>query len=242
MKIRCIAVDDEPLAIEQIKDFIEKIPFLELIATFQKGMDAMCFLKSNAIDLMFLDIQMEDISGIQMLQILKEKPNVIISTAFDDYAIKGFDLDVTDYLVKPLSFERFVKAVNKVYDFLLLMQSPEKPTNESKNQEQQDFIFIKADYLMQKVLFDEVLFIEGYKDYLKFQLIHKYLLTLMSFKRLTELLPSNKFIRVHKSYIISLDKIDTIGKNSIKIKEHQIPIGEFYKEAFFDYLQKLNLY
>lgn len=240
MRITCIAVDDEPLALEQLQDFISRIPYLDLKAVFNRGFDAMEYIKHNSIDLVFLDIQMDDISGIQIIKTLKEKPYIILTTAFDQYAVEGYELDIADYLLKPISFERMIKAVEKVYSQKSNLNVKQNVNQSNENQE--NYIFVKADYRLQKINLDDILYIEGYKDYLRFFLTEKRkIMSLMSFKNLEETLPVSKFFRVHKSFIIAVDKIDSIGKNSLTIGENHIPIGDFYKESFFNLLNDKNL-
>lgn len=241
MQINCIAVDDEPLAIEQLKDFISKVPYLELKATFLKGFEAMMYINDNNVDLVFLDIQMEDITGIQLLKTIKVKPSVIITSAYEQFAIEGYELDVSDYLLKPISFERFVKAVEKVYCQKRVNERNIEIVHSSEGSSS-EFIFVKADYRLQKINLDEILYIEGYKDYLRFYLTEKRkIMSLMSFRNLEESLPKSKFYRIHKSFIVAIDKIESIGKNSITIGENQIPIGNFFKDDFFDFLNHKNL-
>jgi two-component system, LytTR family, response regulator len=240
MKMTCIAVDDEPLALDQIVDFINKIPYLELKASFKKGIDALIYIKENKTDLVFLDIHLDDISGIQILKSLKHKPFVILTTAYDQYALEGYELDVNDYLLKPISFERFVKAIEKVHDLMINTRIP--AVKGSILNQLPEFIFIKADYKMRKIVLKDILFIEGYKDYMKIHLsLNRPVVSLMSFKKIESILPSQRFIRIHKSFLVSVDKIDSIGKNAITIGEHSIPIGETFKEQFFSFLDKKEL-
>ncbi|MBU1014681.1 MAG: LytTR family DNA-binding domain-containing protein [Bacteroidetes bacterium] len=243
MIINCITIDDEPLALEKLKGYIDKIQYLNLLASFDNGADSLDYLKKNHVDLIFLDIQMDDFTGIQLLEALKIKPKVILTTAYDQYAIKGYELDVTDYLLKPISFDRFIKSVEKVYTILekesgstIRLKESEMHTDKKGN-----FIFVKSDYKLQKVNFKDILYIEGMKDYLRIVTPEKRLMVLQNFRRMEDILPENKFIRVHKSYIISVEKIDSIGKKSLKVGEMNIPIGESYKKAFFDFLEEHNL-
>jgi len=239
MQISCIAVDDEPLALEQLSDFISRIPYLDLRATFKKGFDAMMYIKENNVDLVFLDIQMDDITGIQIVKTIAQKPQVIITTAYDQYAIEGYELDVADYLLKPISFERFVKAVKKVYNH---MEVTGKISDGSAIDASSNFIFVKADYKLQKINLDDILYIEGYKDYLRFFLTEKRkIMSLMSFKNIEESLPKDKFYRVHKSFIVAISKIESITKSSLSIGDIHIPIGDFYKESFFEFLNQKKL-
>lgn len=243
MKINCIAVDDEPLALEKMKGYIAKVEYLNLLDTFDNGIDAVNYLKANTVDLIFLDIQMEDFTGIQLLESMKEYPKVILTTAYDKYALKGYELEVTDYLLKPISFPRFLQSVEKVYASLEKeynyeheIESLEKSVGLEK-----DFIFVKSDYKLQKVKFDDIQYIEGMKDYLRIVTPQKRLMVLQNFKKMEDVLPDEKFIRVHKSYIISINKIESIGKKSLIIGDQHIPIGESYKKQFFDFLEKHSL-
>ncbi len=236
----CIAVDDEPLALDQMVDFITKMPCLDLKATFKKGIDAMIYIKENKTDLVFLDVHLEDISGIQILRTLKQKPFVILTTAYDQYALEGYELDVNDYLLKPISFERFVKAVEKIQDLGSLNRPPSEPI--AVPALPPEYIFVKADYKMQKIILKDILFIEGYRDYMKFHLYQKKpVVSLLSFRKIESILPHQEFVRIHKSFLVSVDKIDTIGKNAVKIGEHTIPVGEAFKESFFKYLEEKEL-
>ena len=239
MKIKCIVVDDEPLAIEKITEYIKRIPYLDLLASFDNAIDALEFLRDKKTDLVFLDIQMEKFTGIQLLEILRNPPKIIITSAYDNYALKGYELDVTDYLLKPISFERFLKAVTKVGRESRADRAS-KPSMEKEDQVKPpaDFIFIKADYHMHKVKLENILFIEGMKDYLRLHLPNERIMTLMSFMKMEKVLPPERFMRVHKSYLVSLDKIERIERNTIIISGHKIPIGNKYKKEFFEYLEK----
>lgn len=243
MKINCITIDDEPLALDKLKDYIDKVQYLNLVASFDNGADSLDYLKNNSVDIIFLDIQMDDFTGIQLLEVLKERPKVILTTAYDQYALKGYELDVSDYLLKPISFERFVKSVEKVYSSLEKENKLKAEMDESQMlvDKKSDFIFVKSDYKLQKVRFKDILYIEGMKDYLRIVTPEKRLMVLQNFKRMEDVLPDNKFVRVHKSYIISVEKIDSIGKKSLKVGEMNIPIGESYKKAFFDFLDDNKL-
>ncbi|MHC1707189.1 MAG: LytR/AlgR family response regulator transcription factor [Bacteroidales bacterium] len=240
MKIRCIAVDDEPLALDIIEDYIKKIPFLELKGVFQNAMECLDFLKNNSVDLLFLDIQMESLTGIQLLKVLKEKPAVIFTTAYDKYAIEGYELDVTDYLLKPISFERFLKAVDKVYDKLSVNQKNNSNTPSEVHifNPKSDFFFVKTEFRLQKVAFSDILYIEGMGDYLRIITGKERIMTLQNFKNMEDILPAETFVRVHRSYIVSVDKIISIERNRIKIADQLIPIGENYKKNFFRILEK----
>jgi DNA-binding LytR/AlgR family response regulator len=236
MKIRCIAIDDEPPALVQMEEYISRVPFLELINKFDNGISALEFLKENEIDLIFLDIEMEGFTGIQMLKVIKNKPFVILTTAYDQYAIQAFDLDVTDYLLKPISFERFYKSVEKVYDIITEKKHQTTATPLQLVNEEKNYIFVKTEYRMQRVDFKDILYIEGLKEYLIIKMVTGRVITLQSFKHMEEMLPSSNFIRVHKSYMVAIDKIEFIERNRIKISDKLIPIGDTYKKVFYDTL------
>lgn len=242
MNITCIAVDDEPLALEVIEDYIQKIPFLELVRSFDNALEAMDYLRQNKIDLMFLDIQMEELTGIQMLNILKPKPEVIFTTAYDKFALQGYELDVTDYLLKPISFERFVKAVDKVHEKLCRLHNAKcLPEEVSIFNPKIDYFFIKSGFKLHKVTFDEILYVEGQGDYLKIVTPKARIMTLQTFKGIEEILPQANFIRVHKSYIVAIDKIESIEGNMIKVTDKLIPVGESYKKSFQMLLERKKI-
>jgi len=242
MKIRCIAVDDEHPALLKIENYISKVPFLDLLATFDNAIDALEYLKNNTVDLIFLDIEMEEFTGIQLLKILKNKPKIILTTAYDQYAIQAFDLEVSDYLLKPISFERFMKSVEKIYDQLAeKMRTTKKKTNPEEIKYKEDYIFVKTEYSMKRVDFSDILYIEGLKEYLSIFTTQGRIITLQNFKNVEEALPENDFIRVHRSYIVSIKKIESVEKNRIKIGDKIIPIGDSYKKMFFTLLEKRKL-
>ena len=244
MNIKCIIVDDEPLAINKIKAFVDKVPFLQSQGEFMSGFDALEFLHQNDIDLLFLDIQMNDITGIQLLEVLKKKPLVIFTTAYEQYAVKGFELDICDYLLKPISFERFLHAANKAYEIISIHQPKEsiKKVQENSNTghipAKKDFIFLKTEYRMQKVAFNDILYVQGMKDYLLVKTATSNIMTIMTFKKLEEMLPHKDFFRIHKSYIVPINKIESIERNHVKIGNKMLPISETYKKEFFDQMQK----
>lgn len=227
MKISCIAIEDEPLAMKKIVRFINQTDYLILLQHFNNAIDAIGFLKNNPVDLIFLDIQMKDLSGIQFLESFENKPNVIITSAYDQYALKGYELNVLDYLLKPFTFERFLKSTDKVYNRL-----PEKkklPANK--------FIFVKIEHRIEKIELTDILFIQGMKDYLQIHTKEKKIMTLQTFKNILSVLPENDFQRVHNSYIVSISKIESIERNRIKIVDHLIPVSDKYKNIFFDLLK-----
>jgi len=223
MQVKTIIIEDEPLAKKKLVGFIEKIEYLELIKTFDNAIEAIGFLKNNTIDLIFLDIQMEDFTGIQFLETIKQRPKVIITSAYDKYALKGYELDVFEYLLKPFSFERFIKATDKIVTAKL------ENTYLSDN----SYIFIKTEYRYEKINISEIMYVEGMSEYLRIVTKEKKIMTLQNFKTIMEILPATNFIRVHKSYIIALDKIESVERNRIKINEKIIPVSETYKEEFY---------
>ncbi|MCX6288072.1 MAG: LytTR family DNA-binding domain-containing protein [Bacteroidetes bacterium] len=234
--IRCIAIDDEALALDLLEDNISKIPFLELAGRYTNAFDALKLMREKPVDLLFLDIQMPDITGIQFLKSLQQKPLVIFTTAFSKYALEGFELDVIDYLLKPYSFERFLKAVNKAHEFLELQER----AKEAKKGPAfgSHYLFVRADYKLVKIDIQEILYIEGLKDYVKIYCGEKPVLTQMSMKAIEEKLPTHDFIRVHRSFIVAFDKIDFIHKSFISIKGREIPLSDNYKDNFLSLVQK----
>ncbi len=237
VKIKCLAIDDEPLAMEIISDYISKIEYLELVKCFDNALEAIEFLKSNQIDLIFLDIQMEDLTGIQFLHVLKNRPHIIFTTAYDSYALEGYELDAVDYLLKPFSLERFIKAVEKVYKKM----TPAGHNEEYMQMTANDYFFVKTENRLQKIFYDEILFVEGQGDYLRINTPKSRIMTLQKFSRLQELLPKNHFIRVHKSWLVAIDKIDSISRNRIRIADTYIPISESYRKEFFARLDNKKL-
>jgi len=234
MVINCVVIDDEYPAIQQMEDYISRVPFLRLLKSFNNAIESLNFLQTNPVDVLFLDIEMEGFSGLQLIKVLQHKPKIILTTAYDQYALKAFDLNVSDYLLKPISFERFIQAIDKLFDLFV----QEKPVDTSVNQYRRDYFFVKTEYRMQRVDFNDILFVEGMKEYLRIHTKTEKIMILESFKNLEELLPSHNFIRVHKSYIVALDKIVSIEKNRITIGSSIIPISETYKDAFFMILKK----
>jgi len=221
MQIKCIIIDDEPLAVEKLSIYISKIPWLKQEASFNNAIDALNYLKTEDIDLIFLDIQMDEFSGIQFLASLKAPPKIIITSAYAQYAIQGYEFDVTDYLLKPFGFERFIVATDKVFNQLVVTKTIKR-----------NYIFIKSGYTMERVIIDDILYIEGMQEYLQIVTVKNKLMTLQTFSNMESLLPLNNFLRVHKSFIVAIDKIDKIERNIIKIKDKCIPIGVSYKERF----------
>lgn len=232
MILKCIAVDDEPLALDIIKDYISRVPFLKLVKSFNDGISALEYLSSNNVDLIFLDIEMGGLSGTQLLKTLQKPPKVIMTTAYRNYAVDAFELNVTDYLLKPFSFERFLKAVDKTCE---LLKSEQVQT--STNAGEQEYFFVKSDGKMMKVNFDDILYIEGMSEYIVLKTKAGSIITLQSFKNIENILPQTRFIRIHKSYMVSLDKVDSIKGQSVFIAKKELPIGEKYRNKFYSAIE-----
>ncbi len=233
MQLNCIAIDDEPLALIKLKGFIEKVPMLKLAGTFDNAVEAVGWLKENSTDLIFLDIQMEQLTGIQFLETVKYRPYIIITSAFDQYAVKGYELDVTDYLLKPFHFQRFLKSVEKVLDL-----HSQRLANKNDQQPSENYMFVKTEYRLERIDFNEILYIEGMKDYLRIICSNKKIMTLQSFSKIEESLPSGKFCRVHKSFIVAIDKIRSIERGVIVIADQRIPVSNTYKDSFFSKIKQ----
>ncbi len=222
-KYTCIIIEDEPLALEKTKDFVNKVPFLHLSATFDNALTGLAYLNNNKVDVLFLDINMDELSGIELLESSKITSQVIITTAYQEYALKGYELQITDYLLKPFTFNRFLQAVNKAQDNLGNRSLEALP----------EFIFVKTENRLEKIMLNEIVYIEGMRDYLKIHTVNKKIMTLQNFSELEKLIPSSVVCRVHKSYMVALNKIDSIERSRIKIANQIIPISDTYKETFF---------
>lgn len=230
--IRCIAVDDEPLALDLIEDNIKKVSFLSLTAKCLSAQQALEVMQQHDIDLMFLDIEMPDISGIQLLRSLNHQPAVILITAYEKYALKSYDFDVVDYLLKPVEFERFLKAANKASEYISYTTSKQQPTTGANDVEH---IFVRSEHKIIRISVSDIAYIEGLKDYVKIYTTGpKPILSLNSLKYLEELLPAKDFVRVHRSYIISLKHIDYISRSSVFVCKKNIPVSTLYRDSFFD--------
>lgn len=232
MKINCIAIEDEPLALKKIMGFIEQVDYLNLLEGFNNAIDAIGYLKKNTVDLIFLDIRMKKLSGIQFLESVSNKPKIIITSAYDEYALKGYELEVADYLLKPFTFERFLKSVEKIYNQL----------KELKSNITNDYIFVKTEYRMEKVVLKDILYIQGMKDYLQIHTTDRKIMTLQTFKNLLEILPPINFQRVHNSYIVATSKIENIERNRIRIGKELIPISDSYKDKFYEILKERKIF
>lgn len=235
--IRTITIDDEPLALQLVSGYVEKVPGLELVGSFDNPLDAMEYLQGNEVDLIFLDIHMPDLNGIEFARILDNRPKIIFTTAYERYALEGFKLDIVDYLLKPFGFDEFLKAAEKAKKLIAYEQNDSKGEEVEANQE---FLFLKSEYKIKRINFNDIQYIEGLKDYVKVYLQHqtKPILSLSSLKALESKLPGTKFMRVHRSFIVNLEKIDTIERSRIVFGKTYIPVSEQYKEEFQTYLKK----
>jgi two-component system LytT family response regulator len=237
--IKCLAVDDEPLALDIITEYIEQTPVLQLVTTTCNPYEVVQLVNDHQVDLLFLDVQMPGMTGIDVIKLLNGRCEVILTTAFPQYALDGFELEVIDYLLKPISMDRFRKAVQKVVDkfqrkdALPSQASISGTQNPDSQTDRPDHIFVKTDYKNQRIDFDRILYIEGLKDYVSIYTDEGRVVTLQVMKKMEEFLPSDQFMRVHRSYIVSLKKIKSVDRNRIYISDQIIPIGDTYKEAFF---------
>ncbi|MBN2519102.1 MAG: response regulator transcription factor [Bacteroidales bacterium] len=239
--MNCIAIDDEPLALNVIEDLCKKISFVNLVAKCISAIEAVKILNQNKIDLIFLDIQMPNITGLDFVKTLDQPPMIIFTTAYSSHALEGFELNAIDYLVKPISFERFFKAISKAYEIYNLKKNKNISQDLSETTDPVNFLMVKSEYKTVKVNLNEILYIEGLKDYLKIYIGQKPLLTKSTLKNIEEKLPPDKFIRVHKSYIVSIAHINSIANNRIIIGEKLIPVGNQYKLNFYTVIDKLKL-
>lgn len=237
MKIKTVIIDDEPLAIDVIKNYCDTVDDIEVLSCFTNPVQAMGFINSNAVDLIFLDIEMPLLTGLEFIDTLKNRPQFIFTTAYPQFAINGFELEALDYLIKPISYIRFLKSVNKVTALskndIPAVVNPSVFNNNDRSED--PFLFVKAEHESVKIVIGEIKYIEGLKDYLKINLNNgKYVLTLSNFKNLMDKLPEKTFMRVHNSYIVNLNYINSVQRNRIVIDASRIPISESYKKLFFE--------
>ena len=223
----CLIIEDEPLAMERTQNFVSKVPFLNLLNTFDNALEALAFLKTTKVDILFLDINMDELSGIELLENSNIDSQIIFTTAYTEYALKGYELNVTDYLLKPFTFNRFLQAVDKAHGQLLLEKKPIE----------QDFLFVKTENKLVKLFHQDILYIEGMRDYRRIFLEEKSIMTLQTFTELEQIIPSQKVCRVHKSFMVSIPRIESIEKNKIWIMDKMIPISATYKKVFFDLIK-----
>ncbi len=231
--IRCIAIDDEPLALKQMADYIQKTPFLELRGEFESALQAIGFLEETEVDLMFVDINMPDLSGMDFVKSLNNAPKVIFTTAYSEYALEGFRVDAIDYLLKPIGYSDFLKAANKAKVWFSSQQSGTDKVNSDEN-----FLFIKSEHKLIRINLNDIRYIEGMREYVRIHLTNqKPIMSLMSMKKMEEYLPEKSFMRVHRSFIVNLNQITTIERNRIIFDgKVYIPVSEQYKEKFQQYL------
>lgn len=221
MNINCIVIDDEQLARKLLETYISKVPELKLVGEFKNPLDALATLEETSVDLIFLDIQMPDLTGVEFLKTTTHNASVVFTTAYSEYALEGYSLDITDYLLKPFPFDRFLRSVNKASTQLKL-----------KNQQHlREYITVNSDHKIYKIILDQIDYIEGLKEYVSFYANGQRIITLQSLKYLEGYLPSSKFLRIHRSYIIPIDKVDVLETNHIRIKNKLIPIGRSYRES-----------
>jgi len=238
MKIKCLAIDDEPLALRQIGSYIEKTPFLEVVASFQSAFDAIKYLAENDVDLMFVDINMPDLNGLDFVKSLTRKPQIIFTTAYSEYAIEGFRVDALDYILKPISYAVFLKAANKAKTWFDLNQKQTETIQTTK-----DCIFVKSEYKLVRILLSEIKYIESSNEYIQIHLLNdEPITTLIRLKVIEEQLPKEMFMRVHRSFIVNLDRVKVIERNRI-IFDHNtyIPVGDQYKDSFQSFIDKTFL-
>lgn len=225
--LSCIIIEDEPLAMERTMAFVNKVPFLKLKGTFDNALTGLTFLNQNQIDILFLDINMDELSGIELLENSRIQSEVIITTAYPQFALKGYELSVTDYLLKPFTFERFLASINKVQEKIF----------SRKKENSLEYIFIKTENRLEKIPFNEILFIEGMRDYRRIHTSTKRIMTLQNFKDLEVLIPKTIITRVHKSYMVAISKIDSIERSRIHIGKNVIPISDTYRDSFFELIK-----
>jgi two-component system response regulator LytT len=236
MTLTCITIDDEPPALDLLGRFIGQTPFLQLAGSFSNAIEGLRFISENEVDLIFLDIQMPDLSGIELARILSGRnmsnsPSIIFTTAFDQFALEGYRLDVVDYLLKPFSYEEFIRGANKALNLVKLKTNH---TDAITKEEEQDYIYLKVEFQTVKIACSNITYIEGLKDYAKFHLVNseKAILSLITLKALEEKLPKGKFMRIHRSYIVSLEKITSVTKNTVYIDNIMFPVSDQYKDEF----------
>lgn len=238
MKLNCIAVDDEPLALGLVCKFVEQTPFLNLVGQYPSAVEALKAILAQKIDLIYLDIQMPDLNGIELARVVgvgQEKPRIIFTTAFEKYGVEGYKVDALDYLLKPFNYEEFLRTATKALSYFELINRP-VPAEHANDQ----YLFLKVEYQWVRIALDDILYIEGLKDYVKVHMKNeeKGVLSLTSLKDLEEKLPSRRFMRVHRSFIVALDKITSMTKNSLQIGKRTITVGDQYKNAFNQFVGK----
>ncbi|WP_199118640.1 LytTR family DNA-binding domain-containing protein [Pedobacter sp. ASV28] len=235
--IRCMVVDDKPLAVDILKDYIAKISDLTLIFSSTNPMEALEYVMKNEVDLIFLDIQMPQLNGLQLMKIVQGKTKVILTTAYAEFAIDGFENDAIDYLLKPISFERFYKSVQKAQHYFNVVATKSRPEANTTNIKDQEFIFVKTEYKLIKINIDDILYIEGLQNYISIYTKNEKIISLQNIKRMEEQLPNHKFIRVHKSYVVAINKIESIERSRLYIGNATIPLGDTYRDHFYKIIE-----
>lgn len=233
MNKKCLIVDDEKLARELLESYVRKIPYLEVAGMCGTAIEAMKALQSGDIDIMLLDIQMPDLTGLELLKMIKNPPMTILTTAYSEYALEGFELDVVDYLVKPIEFERFFKAISKCMD-RAEQQTPQVIVQQQSTSKQDSYIFIKSDQKIHRVELADILYIEALQKYIRIYTKKEKLITLLSLSKVMESLPAAQFVRIHRSYIVNLNNLDNIEGNMVRIGTHTLPISKGQKEGFME--------
>jgi len=234
MKLKCIAIDDEPLALKQVVSYIDKTPFLELVFQSNSALKVLEVIGNNEIDLVFLDIQMPDLTGIEFARLMNKDIKIIFTTAYQQFALEGFKVEAVDYLLKPFNYEEFLNAAGKALKYFELVFQAENNVKTSEN-----YLFVKADYKIRKINFDDIQFIEGLKDYVRIYIENeKPIMSLINMKLLDQKLPSDKFMRVHRSYIVNLEKINVIERNRIIFGDKYIPVSDGYKDEFQNFINQ----
>ncbi len=235
MMLSCWIIDDEPLALDLLESYVQKTPFLKLTGKYSSALTAMHDLENQPVDLIFLDIQMPELDGLEFSQFINPRTRIIFTTAFSEYAVDGYKVNALDYLLKPISYADFLTAAKKALHWFDMAHKAAQ-TEEKEKEKERTGIFVKSEYKLVQVLFDDILYIEGLKDYVKIYVKNepRPILTLMSMKNMEEILPRDRFLRVHRSYIVQKDKIENINKNRITIAGHEISIGETYRQNLMD--------
>jgi DNA-binding LytR/AlgR family response regulator len=230
--INCLLIDDEPLALQLLEDFVKKTPYLKLVGKFEEPLQALPLIESQQADLLFLDIKMPDITGIDFFKSLSNKPEVIFTTAYSEYAIDGFELKAMDYLLKPVSFEKFITACNRVKEYI--------EYKNNRDTKSSDYFFINVSHKLHKIFYNDILYLEGYKDYTKVYLGSSVspLLVLHNLKYFEDLLEKNEFIRIHRSYIVPINKLNTVSRKSVTIRSASLPVSDNYRDGFFSLIEK----
>jgi two-component system LytT family response regulator len=234
MNLKCVVIDDEPLAVEVLENYISRVSYLTLEAKFDNGIDALAYVNSSQVDLLFVDIQMPDINGMDFLKLLNKKTNVVFTTAYPEYALEGYDFNPLDFLVKPISFDKFMRAVGR----LQTLNAPPIPENTDTTS---PYIYIKAKGKTIRLLLSDILYVEGLKDYVIFYTSEGKYISMHKMKDLEDKLPEKQFIRIHKSYIVECNKIEAIDRNYVKISGRQIPLGRQYKSPFLKFIESKKL-